>query len=173
MGAWNDPHKSLWRSTGGFWKPKPGVSYQPQARMEGDVKQSSAVSEARGATRLFQALGKGEAGYLCPLPSLLRQTSPYRCQCLSQDAHTRSLRGRQRGAEAGFVWAGISLGLVLSATRPRSPRGARGCPCGALITPVMNRPFQPRSPWAAKLYLRPRGRKSRKQLKAFLSLPVL
>lgn len=118
-----------------------------------------------GSHEVPPSSGKGSRNAR-PLPSLLEQAQRYRCQCLSQDAHTHSRRGGQRGARPDFVWPGLTLGLVLSGTRARSPwglsrRSSDNAPWIAL--------FRPAQPWAARLYLRPQGRKSRKQLKVFLS----
>lgn len=84
------------------------------------------------------------------------------------------------GKRVRFVWAGISFKLVLSPhSHPLAHVGRDyRCPAqgelqrslrGADKQGRMNRPFQPSSRCAANLYLQSQGRKSRAQLKAFLS----
>lgn len=86
------------------------------------MSSKSQLRQRGGSHEVTPSSGKGSR-YPRALPSLLQQAAAYRCQCLCRDAHTRSPRGRQRGAQPLLVWPGISLGLVLSATRARSPRG--------------------------------------------------
>lgn len=73
-----------------------------------------------GATRFLHALGKAP-DIRAPLSSSRPSLIAARVS-LWMPTHCPH-GGRQRGARPVFVWAGIGLGLVLSATRARSPRG--------------------------------------------------
>lgn len=123
-----------------------------------------------GATRFLHALGKAP-DIRAPLSSSRPSLIAARVSLWMPTHCPRG--GRQRGARPVFVWAGISLGLVLSATRARSPRGLsrRGADNGGHESPFS----APRAVGSQALSVASRKEKQKpaKSLSFLPSSPVL
>lgn len=110
-----------------LWASEQGGRRNPNLAELSDSEQGGRRCQANlssirgeGATRFLHALGKAP-DIRAPFPLSLSRPS-FIAASVSLSMPTHSPRGgRQRGARPVFVWAGISSGLVLSATRARSP----------------------------------------------------